>query len=101
MGVAATRAAGRPMGLLGRRGWSRPRAYTLASVLPFAAVGRLCLGVIAAGVLRARWPAGPPGTSPGVRASPRMVVAVSDHGSDVAEDATGEHRASWSARFAS
>ena len=58
MGVAATRAAGRPMGLLGRRGWSRPRAYTLASVLPFAAVGRLCLGVIAAGVLRARWPAG-------------------------------------------
>jgi amino acid transporter len=34
-----------------------PRAYTLANLLPFAALGWLCLGVIAAGVLRAKRPA--------------------------------------------
>ncbi len=34
-----------------------PRAYTLVNLLPFAALGWLCLGVIAAGVLRARRPA--------------------------------------------
>jgi amino acid transporter len=33
-----------------------PRAYTLVNLLPFAALGWLCLGVIAAGVLRARRP---------------------------------------------
>jgi amino acid transporter len=35
-----------------------PRAYTLVNLLPFTALGWLCLGVIAAGVLRARRPAG-------------------------------------------
>jgi amino acid transporter len=35
-----------------------PRAYTLVNLLPFAALGWLCLGVIAAGILRARRPAG-------------------------------------------
>ena len=34
-----------------------PRAYTLANLLPFVALGWLCLGVIAAGVLRAKRPA--------------------------------------------
>ena len=34
-----------------------PRAYTLVNVLPFLALGWLCLGVIAAGVLRATRPA--------------------------------------------
>ena len=34
-----------------------PHAYTLADLLPFAALGWLCLGAIAAGVLRARRPA--------------------------------------------
>ncbi len=34
-----------------------PRAYTLANLLPFAALGWLCLGIIAAGVLRAKRPA--------------------------------------------
>jgi amino acid transporter len=34
-----------------------PRAYTLVNLLPFAALGWLCLGVIVAGVLRARRPA--------------------------------------------
>ena len=34
-----------------------PRAYTLANLLPFAALGWLCLGIIAAGILRARRPA--------------------------------------------
>jgi amino acid transporter len=34
-----------------------PRAYTLVNLLPFAALGWLCLGVIAAGILRARGPA--------------------------------------------
>jgi amino acid transporter len=34
-----------------------PRAYTLANLLPFAALGWLCLGGIAAGVLRAKRPA--------------------------------------------
>ena len=34
-----------------------PRAYTLVNLLPFAALGWLCLGIIAAGVLRARRPA--------------------------------------------
>ena len=33
-----------------------PSAYTLVNLLPFAALGWLCLGVIAAGVLRARRP---------------------------------------------
>ena len=33
-----------------------PRAYTLVSLLPFVALGWLCLGAIAAGVLRARRP---------------------------------------------
>jgi amino acid transporter len=33
-----------------------PRAYTLENLLPFAALGWLCLGIIAAGVLRARRP---------------------------------------------
>jgi amino acid transporter len=33
-----------------------PRAYTLENVLPFVALGWLCLGVIAAGVLRGRRP---------------------------------------------
>jgi amino acid transporter len=33
-----------------------PRAYTLVNLLPFAALGWLCLGIIAAGVLRARRP---------------------------------------------
>jgi amino acid transporter len=31
-----------------------PRAYTLVNLLPFAALGWLCLGIIAAGILRAR-----------------------------------------------
>ena len=35
----------------------RPPAYTLVNLLPFAALGWLCLGVIAAAVLRARRPA--------------------------------------------
>jgi len=35
----------------------RPRAWTLMDLLPFAALGWLCLGVIAAGTLRARRPA--------------------------------------------
>jgi amino acid transporter len=35
----------------------RPRAYTLGNLLPFAALGWLCLGVIAAVVLHARRPA--------------------------------------------
>ena len=35
----------------------RPAAYTLVNLLPFAALGWLCLGVIAAAVLRARRPA--------------------------------------------
>jgi amino acid transporter len=35
-----------------------PRAYTLVSLLPFAALGWLCLGVIAVGILRARRPTG-------------------------------------------
>jgi amino acid transporter len=35
-----------------------PRAYTLVNLLPFTALGWLCLGVIAATVLRARSPAG-------------------------------------------
>jgi amino acid transporter len=34
-----------------------PRAYTLMNLLPFAALGWLCLGAIAAAVLRARRPA--------------------------------------------
>ena len=34
-----------------------PRAHKLVDLLPFAALGWLCLGVIAAGVLRARRPA--------------------------------------------
>jgi amino acid transporter len=34
-----------------------PRARTLVDLLPFAALGWLCLGIIAAGVLRARRPA--------------------------------------------
>ena len=34
-----------------------PRAHTLADLLPFAALGWLCLGAIAVGVLRARRPA--------------------------------------------
>jgi amino acid transporter len=34
-----------------------PRAYTLVNLLPFAALGWLCLGAIAAGVLRVRRPA--------------------------------------------
>jgi amino acid transporter len=34
----------------------RPRAYTLVNLLPFVALGWLCLGVAAAGVLRARRP---------------------------------------------
>ena len=34
-----------------------PRAYTLVNLLPFVALGWLCLGVIAAGVLRAKRPA--------------------------------------------
>jgi hypothetical protein len=34
-----------------------PRAYTLVNLLPFAALGWLCLGVIAAAVLHARRPA--------------------------------------------
>jgi amino acid transporter len=34
-----------------------PRAYTLVNLLPFVALGWLCLGVIAAGVLRATRPA--------------------------------------------
>ncbi len=33
-----------------------PRAYTLVSLLPFLALGWLCVGTIAAGVLRARRP---------------------------------------------
>jgi len=33
-----------------------PRAYTLVSLLPFLALGWLCVGAIAAGVLRARRP---------------------------------------------
>ncbi len=35
----------------------RPRAWTLMDLLPFAALGWLCLGVIAVGTLRARRPA--------------------------------------------
>jgi amino acid transporter len=35
----------------------RPPAYTLVNLLPFAALGWLCLGVIAAAVLRNRRPA--------------------------------------------
>ena len=35
-----------------------PRARTLVDLLPFAALGWLCVGVITAGVLRARRPAG-------------------------------------------
>jgi amino acid transporter len=35
----------------------RPPAYTLVNLLPFAALGWLCLGIIAAVVLRARRPA--------------------------------------------
>jgi amino acid transporter len=34
-----------------------PRAYTLVNLLPFVALGWLCLGIIAAGILRARRPA--------------------------------------------
>jgi amino acid transporter len=34
-----------------------PRAYTLVNLLPFAALGWLCLGIIVAGVLRAKRPA--------------------------------------------
>ena len=34
-----------------------PPAYTLVNLLPFAALGWLCLGVIAAGILRTRRPA--------------------------------------------
>lgn len=34
-----------------------PRAHTLVNLLPFVALGWLCLGVIAAGVLRAKRPA--------------------------------------------
>jgi amino acid transporter len=34
-----------------------PRAYTLVNLLPFVALGWLCLGLIAVGVLRARRPA--------------------------------------------
>ena len=34
-----------------------PRAYTLVNPLPFVALGWLCLGVIAAGVLQAKRPA--------------------------------------------
>jgi amino acid transporter len=34
-----------------------PRTYTLVNLLPFVALGRLCLGVIAAAALRARRPA--------------------------------------------
>jgi amino acid transporter len=34
-----------------------PRAYTLVNLLPFVSLGWLCLGVIAAGVLRAKRPA--------------------------------------------
>jgi hypothetical protein len=33
-----------------------PRAHRLMDLLPFAALGWLCLGVIAAGVLRSRRP---------------------------------------------
>ena len=35
-----------------------PRAYTLVNLLPFVALGWLCVGVIAAGFLRAKRPAG-------------------------------------------
>jgi hypothetical protein len=35
----------------------RPRAWTPTDLLPFTALGWLCLGVIAAGALRARRPA--------------------------------------------
>jgi hypothetical protein len=35
----------------------RPSAYTLVNLLPFAALGWLCLGVVAVAVLRARRPA--------------------------------------------
>lgn len=34
-----------------------PHAHTLMDLLPFVALGWLCLGVIAAGVLRVRQPA--------------------------------------------
>jgi len=34
-----------------------PRAHTLVDLLPFAALGWLCLGIVTAGVLRARRPA--------------------------------------------
>ena len=34
-----------------------PRAYTLVNLLPFVALGWLCLGGVAAGVLRAKRPA--------------------------------------------
>jgi amino acid transporter len=34
-----------------------PPAYTLVNLLPFVALGWLCLGVIAAGILRIRRPA--------------------------------------------
>ena len=34
-----------------------PRAYTLVNLLPFVALGWLCLGIIAVGVLRAKRPA--------------------------------------------
>jgi amino acid transporter len=35
-----------------------PRAYTLVNLLPFVALGWLCIGVIAAGLVRAKRPAG-------------------------------------------
>jgi hypothetical protein len=35
-----------------------PRAYTLVNLLPFVALGWLCIGVIAAGFVRAKRPAG-------------------------------------------
>ena len=35
----------------------RPPAYTLVNLLPFAALGWLCLGVLAVGILRIRRPA--------------------------------------------
>ena len=49
----------------------RPPAYTLVNLLPFTALGWLCLGVIAAAVLRAPAARQLPGAGSGIHASRR------------------------------
>jgi hypothetical protein len=56
-GTCCSRPAAAVLFLFPLWGILHPNAYTLANLLPFAALGWLCLGAIAAGALRAKRPA--------------------------------------------